>query len=158
MTDALEIGRITRAHGLRGEVVVVLVSNVPERLDPGSRLDADGTTVVVAHARPHQDRWLVRFEGCSRREDVDALVGATLRGAPIDDPDALWIHEMLGADVVEIDGTPRGTVVEIHANPAADLLILSSGAVVPLTFVTSVRDAVIVVDGPDGLFDLDGDG
>ena len=78
-----------------------------------------------------------------------------LRGRPIDDPDALWAHEMIGKRVVEIDGTDHGRCVSIVANPAADLLELDSGALVPSNFVTAVDADAVTVDTPDGLFDLD---
>ena len=71
------------------------------------------------------------------------------------DPDALWVHELIGRRVVEVDGTEHGTCVSVIANPAADLLELDSGALVPSNFVVSNADGVIVVDTPEGLFDLD---
>ena len=57
--------------------------------------------------------------------------------------------------ITDQHGTERGRVVEIIANPASDLLELESGALVPVRFVTSVDPgARVVVDVPDGLFDL----
>ena len=152
--DMLEIGRVNKVHGLRGEVVVTLSSNVTERVAPGSELIADDRRLVVAASRPHQGKWLVRFEGMERREDAEALGRPVLFGEPLDDPDALWVHEMLGAPVVDASGIERGTVAEVHDNPAADLLLLSSGAIVPLNFVERFDDGVIHVDVPDGLFEL----
>ena len=55
--------------------------------------------------------------------------------------------------MVEVDGTPRGRCVALVANPAADLLELDDGALVPTNFVVSMADGVIVVDVPDGLFE-----
>ena len=73
---------------------------------------------------------------------------------PLDDPAVLWVHELVGATVSEADGTPRGTVVAVLENPASDLLELDSGALVPLTFLVSQADGALVVDVPDGLFEL----
>ena len=42
----------------------------------------------------------------------------------------------------------------VEANPAHDLLVLDSGALVPMVFVVEQRDGVVVIDPPDGLFDL----
>ena len=61
--ELLEVGSIGRAHGTSGEVVVRLITNRTERLESGSKLAADVRELVVATSRPHQDRWLVRFEG-----------------------------------------------------------------------------------------------
>ena len=112
MVDRLLVGRITKAHGLRGEVVVDLLSSEAEvRLAPGAVLSSDrGVTVEVVAARPHQGKWLVAFDGVVGREAAEALRGVELHGEPIDDPDALWVHDLVGARVVEVDGTERGTV------------------------------------------------
>ncbi len=57
--------------------------------------------------------------------------------------------------MVEVDGTEHGVCVSVLANPAADLLELDSGALVPSNFVVSNADGVVLVDTPEGLFDLD---
>jgi len=82
-----------------------------------------------------------------------------LRAAPTghaDDPDALWAHEVIGAEVVDRDGGMHGVVVSLIDNPASDLLELESGALVPLTFVVGWdEESRLVVDPPAGLFDED---
>ena len=151
----LEVGRIGRPHGLRGEVVVLLTSDRAERLAPGAVLQTDGGPLVVERSRPHQDRHLVLFEGVVGREGAEALGGTVLRAEPIDDPDALWVHDLIGTPVEETDGTVRGTVVEVQENPASDLLVLDTGALVPVTFVVAHHPGDrVVVDPPAGLFDL----
>ena len=139
-TELLEVGRITKAHGLRGEVVVLLSSDRTERLDRGSRLDSDRGALEVRASRPHQDRWVVAFEGVADREAAEALRGVVLRAEPIDDPDALWVHELIGCAVREPDGRERGTIESVLENPAADLLVLDSGALVPVVFVVAGPD------------------
>jgi 16S rRNA processing protein RimM len=152
----LEIGRVVKMHGLGGEVVVELVTDRVERLAPGTTLDVAGTAYVVASSRPHQRRWLVRFEGLSNREAADALRGAVLRAPPLPDDDALWVHDLIGAIVVTPDGRERGRVVAVEANPAHDLLVLESGALVPAVFVTGwAGEARLEVNPPSGLFDDD---
>ena len=64
------------------------------------------------------------------------------------------MHELIGTAVVDVDGTPRGTCVAVVANPAADLLELDTGALVPVVFVTEHSAERIVIAPPDGLFDL----
>lgn len=150
----LEIGRIDKPHGIRGEVVVALVTNRLERLEPGSRLrTSDGELVVVA-SRPHQQRFIVAFEGVIDRNAAEALRGVELLAEPIEDPDELWVHELVGKAVVETDGRVRGVIETVQENPAADLLVLDSGALVPLNFVTTVGDEQVVVEVPPGLFEL----
>ena len=149
----LEVGRIVKPHGLRGDVIVSLVTNRTERLDPGTLLDGDGRTFEVVRASQHKGRWIVTFHGVNSIDEAEALRDVVLRAEPIDDPDQLWVHELLGADVVERDGTARGTVTAVQANPASDLLVLDTGALVPLRFVVEHSAERVVVDVPEGLFD-----
>lgn len=160
----LEVGRIDRAQGLRGEVIVTLSTNVVERIAPGSELIAgerNPRPLTIESSKPHQHRWVVRFAGVATKEDADALHGLRLYAEPIvdDDPETLWIHELLGQEVVEVvDGAdrPRGRVVGVIDNPASDILELDSGALVPLRFVVDhATPGRLVVEVPLGLFDED---
>ncbi len=153
----LLVGRVGRAHGLRGEVVVhLLTSETEARLEQGSVLTTDrGTTLTVAAARPHQGKWLVAFDGVATREAAESLRGVELRAEALDDPDALWVHELVGAAVVDTAGSPCGTVAAVLANPADDLLELDGGALVPVTFVVGWdEERRLVIDPPDGLLEL----
>jgi 16S rRNA processing protein RimM len=150
----LEIGRVARPHGLRGEVVVVLVTDRLERLAPGSLLDADGRSLRVAAARPHQRNHIVSFDEITDRAAAESLQGVTLRAPAIDDPNELWVHELIGAPVVTMDGVRVGVVEAVEANPASDILVLDNGALVPGTFVIEQReDTTVVIDPPEGLLD-----
>ena len=158
-TDLLEVGRVDRPHGIKGEVVVSLVTNRTERLNPGSELQTSDTTLVVRRARPFERRWVVAFEGYGDRHAAEVLRGAVLLAVPLEDPDELWVHRLIGAEVVCTGGVARGTVAAVQANPASDLLVLDGGALVPLTFVVAVdggdgEPTRITVDAPAGLFDL----
>ena len=153
----LEIGRVGRPHGTTGEVAVTLVSNRPERLAPGSELQTDAGTLRVVAARPHNKRHLVAFAGIGDRSQAEALRGLVLRAEPIDDPAETWVHDLIGARVVDQSGTDRGPVASVVASPAGDLLELADGALVPLRFVVaSVPCERIDVDVPDGLFEAAG--
>ncbi|HET9666428.1 MAG TPA: ribosome maturation factor RimM [Desertimonas sp.] len=149
----LEIGQIRRAHGVRGDVLVELASDRSERVAPGARwFAADGWLTVVS-ARRHQDRWLVTLAELGDRSAAQQFTNTAVFAEPIDDPEELWVHELIGSEVVELSGRSRGTCVAVIANPAADLLELDSGALVPVVFVTERRDGTIVIDPPVGLFD-----
>ena len=153
----LEIGRVGRAHGTGGEVAVTLVSNRPERLAVGSELHTDAGRLKVAATRPHNQRHLVTFVGIDDRAKAETLRGLVLRAEPIDDPAEMWVHEMIGARVVDQSGTDRGPVTAVVANPAGDLLELADGALVPMRFVVAFAPRErIEVDVPDGLFDMGG--
>jgi 16S rRNA processing protein RimM len=155
----LEVGRIGGAHGVQGEVSVTFVTNRLERAVPGAVLRAGDRVLVVESARPHHNRWLIRFEGVADRMGAEALRGAVLTATPLDDDGALatgefWVHELIGSRVVDTAGAALGTVVAVEANPAHDLLVLDGGSLVPMTFVIEHRGDAIVVDVPEGLFDV----
>jgi 16S rRNA processing protein RimM len=159
--DLLEIGYVVKAHGLRGEVVVRLVTNLLHRIEPGQRLTARRhgqagdrcSELVVTTSRPFQHRHLVCFDGVVTREDADALRDAVLLAAPVHDPDALFVHELIGSEVVDLHGSSHGRVAAVEANPASDLLVGEAGWLVPLRFVVERRGRQLVVDAPEGLFE-----
>ena len=142
-----------KVHGLAGEVVVELWGDA-RRLDPGTALRSDAGVLEVVAARPHQGRHLVRFAGVDDRPGAERLRGLVLRAEPLEVPDVLWVHELVGAEVVTVAGRSLGTVVAVEANPASDLMVLEGGGLVPLRFVTRVEPATRVeVDVPEGLVD-----
>lgn len=151
--NLLEIGRVGKPHGLRGEVLVSITSDRPERTAPGAVWFLDDGPVTVEAIQPYQQRWLVRIAGVSSREAADAINGQIVRAEPIDDPDALWVHELVGATVATPDGRSWGSVVAVLANPADDLLELDDGTLVPVGFVVdgSGLPERVVVDPPEGL-------
>jgi len=149
----LEIGRIGKAHGLRGEVTAVITSDRPERTEVGAVWMLDGGPLTVVAVRPHQQRWIVQLEGVSTREAAEALRGQVIEAEGIDDPDALWVHELVGATVLTPDGRTWGAVVAVLDNPADDLLELADGTLIPVGFVTDGTGLpeTVVVDPPEGL-------
>ncbi len=153
-TDLLEVGRITKPHGLRGDLLVVLTTTRLERVDAGSVLVAEGTELTIVSSRPHQDRFIVKFKGVDSREAADELRGRLLLAEPIDDPDEIWVHDLVGCTVTTVDGLDCGTVIEVEDNPASDLLVTDSGKFIPLGFLSEfIPGESIIVDVPEGIFD-----
>ena len=150
----LEVGRVARAHGLHGQVVVDLWSDRPERLDPGSVLQTPRGPLTVATSARHGAGWLVSFDGVSDRGAAERWRGVVLSAARLDVEGAIWVDQLFGATVVDATGVERGVVTSVEANPASDIMVLDSGALVPLAFVTDVVPGVrVVVDAPEGLFE-----
>jgi 16S rRNA processing protein RimM len=156
----LEVGSVVKPHGLAGEVIVSLVTDRTERLDPGSiltgvseRFDSE-LELTVSSSRPHQGRWIVGFEGWSSRNAAEMLRGTRLCAPPIDDGTTIWVHDLIGAAVHDAGGELRGRVVAVEANPASDLLVLDTGALVPVRFIADMSPGRLEVDAPEGIFDL----
>ena len=150
----VEVGVVRRPHGVRGDTYVDLWTDREDRLAIGSRLWARGQWRVVTASKRLPQRWLVHFEGMNDRGSVEMLTNAPILAAPVDDPDALWVHQLVGSSVVDVSGVDRGVCVAVVANPANDLLELDSGALVPVNFVVDHANGTITIDPPTGLFDL----
>jgi len=156
VTDLLEIGRTGRAHGVRGDLSLILISDRTERLKVGKQLQVGTRRVTITAARPAGPRWLVHFEGIDDRNAAELLANQPVLGEPLpSNPDDLYVHELIGSEVVGKDGTSYGTCTAVLANPAHDILELESGALVPVVFVVSATPGRVVIDPPEGLFDLE---
>jgi 16S rRNA processing protein RimM len=149
----LDVARVVKPHGLKGEVVVELLTNRTERMATGNVFHSERGDLAIEWVSPFQSRWIVQFEGVDSREAADALRDLILQAEPLEDPDALWVHELIGSIVVDTVGTVLGTVASVEANPASDLLVLEGGGLIPLTFVTKTEPDRITVDPPPGLLD-----
>ena len=150
----LEVGRITKPHGLRGEVIVHLVTDRTERVAAGSVLTGDdGRSFEVLASTPHQGNWIVAFAGIEDRTGAEAVRGTVLHAESLDDPDALWVHELIGSEAVDTAGHRLGTVAAIEANPASDLLVLDTGGLVPMRFLVDRVPGRVTVDPPHGLLE-----
>lgn len=171
----LVVGRVVKAHGITGELVVDVRTDDPEeRFAPGNRLRlkparGDGAhDVVIESARPHGGRLLVRLPGVSDRNAAEALRGQlfvvdSAELPPIEDPDEFYDHQLEGLAVRTVDGSAVGTVAEVLHTAAGELLSVrtpeSGEVLVPFVsaIVTSVSlaDGVVEIDPPQGLLDLD---
>lgn len=151
----LEVATVGRAHGVRGDVVVHPVTNRLERFDVGSALITAVGERTVSRSRFDGNRWLVHFDGIDDRDAAAALTGTTVYAEPLDDPDEMWVHELCGSSVIDQHGFHAGIVTSVVANPAADLLELDTGHLVPLTFVVRCESGAVHVEVPHGLFELE---
>lgn len=157
--ELLEVGKIGKPHGLQGEVAVDLTTTRTDRLDPGASLVAAPlgggarVTLVVEHARPHLGRFLVTFADVTDRAAAQRLTNARLFAEPSESDGELFVHELIGAVVVDAAGIERGPVIAVEANPASDLLVLEDGSLVPMRFVTRMEGGIVHIDAPDGLFE-----
>ena len=152
----LGVGKIVKPHGLRGEVIISLTTNRVERVAAGSVLLAeDGRAFEIKRSSAHRGRFIVTLRGVNGIDAAEALRDTPLFASPIEDPEALWVHDLIGSLVVDADGNELGTVKGVEANPASDLLVLADGGLIPLRFVTGSEPGVqVTVDIPVGLLDL----
>ncbi|MFJ9040127.1 ribosome maturation factor RimM [Streptomyces sp. NPDC102406] len=166
----LVVGRIGRAHGIKGEVTIEVRTDEPElRLGPGAVLATDPAStgpLTIESGRVHSGRLLLRFEGVRDRTQAEALRN-TLLIAEVDpeelpeDPEEFYDHQLMDLDVVTADGTEVGRITEISHLPSQDLFIVErpDGSEVMIPFVEEIvteidlEEQKAVITPPPGLID-----
>ncbi|BBZ61419.1 ribosome maturation factor RimM [Mycolicibacterium monacense] len=171
----LVIGRVAKAHGVTGELVVEVRTDDPDaRFVPGARLRGRAPrggaerAFVVESVRPHGGRLLLRLDGVADRTAADALRGTVFLVdsadlPPIEEPDEYYDHQLEGLLVRTVDGVDVGTVAEVLHTAAGELLSVKTpeGAEILVPFVTaivprvSLADGLVEIDPPEGLLDLE---
>jgi 16S rRNA processing protein RimM len=130
----LRVAHVRRVHGVRGEVRVQPLGGGPGRFAPGTSLigERDRRTLTVLSARPLDgDEVLLAFEQLPTREQAAGLTGDYLCVEPSHarelGPDEWFIWQLVGLRVLSTDGDDLGTVRDVEEQPAADVLVVSSG-------------------------------
>ena len=164
------VARIGKAHGLRGEVTVQVLTGAPdERFVPGATFvtqPAAAGPLVLRSVRDNNGILLLGFENTDDRSDAEALRGTRLLAdvlADDGDQDAWYERDLIGLTVVTVDGAQVGEVTALESRPAQDLLVLrlTDGREVLVPFVTAIVPEVdveggrIVLNPPAGLLYLD---
>lgn len=144
------VGKVTKAHGLRGEVVVLVFSDNPDRFEPGSSMFLEnGREVRVRASRPNGGRMLVAFEGVDDRNAAEALRGLTLvvpRSFLPELPEGeYWPHQLEGCVVVTESGRKLGAISDVVANRANDLWVVVDEAGAEI-MVPAIREVIVDVD------------
>ncbi len=144
------VGKVTKAHGLRGEVVVLVISDNPDRFDPGSSVFLeDGKELRIGASRPNGGRLLVSFEGVTDRNAADLLRGSwlvvPLSMLPELPEGDYWPHQLVGCQVVTESGRSLGAIHDVLANPANDLWAAVDDAGTE-TLIPAIREVVVDVD------------
>jgi 16S rRNA processing protein RimM len=124
--STVAVGRITRAHGVQGELAVLVISEVPGRFADGETVWLeDGRTLTVESSRPHKDRLLVRFREVQSREQAEALQKALLVVPESLSPElpegSWWDHLIMGCALETDTGRSLGTVRDVIHTGANDV-------------------------------------
>lgn len=156
----IEIGRVSRAHGIRGEVAIVTHNPESELLGDVDKIWVGGVERTIREARATQRGWLVLFDGVATRNDAELLRGQTVEVdrelLELDDDDVL-LDDLIGCRVQLVSGAPWGTVAAVNGG-IQDLLVIHDGELerlLPLVdeFVVGIDldNGVITIDPPEGL-------
>ena len=174
----LRVGRLTKAHGLKGALKIELYTDEPDkRFVPGATFTLQvpeespwhGKNLTLAEMRWYNGTAVGFFVDVTDRTQAETLARAILwidvdTELSPDEPDAWYDHQLVGLTVMR-DGTPVGTVSRVDHFPAQDLLVVATDkGEVMVPFVSAIVPAVdivaktVTVTPPGGLFeDLDDD-
>ncbi len=152
----IAIGRIARAHGLRGEVAVHVLTDFPERFESMKEVyvgPADSAELrQVTGTRWHKDRVLLSLQGYDSRTSAESLRGLLIQ-IPIEDARQLqdneyYPHQLMGMDVVTVDGEDLGRISDILYTNANDVYVVvgPSGQ----TLLPAITDVIQRVDLAEG--------
>lgn len=144
------VGRVSRAHGVQGEVAVLVLSEVEGRFAPGATLWLeDGRTLTVESSKPHRGGLLVRFREVRGREQAEGLQRALLvvpeSSSPSLPEGSWWDHQIEGCAVETDRGRPLGTVREVIHTAANDVWSVVDGGGRE-TLVPVLIDVLVSVD------------
>lgn len=168
----IHIGTVTKAQGLRGEVVITTFSGQPHSFKDYSTLvlvDDAGTlspALTVERLRIHKGKVIIKFDRVGDRTFAENLVGMgvllTREDLPATKEDEYYWDEITGLTVLTADGKFIGKVVSLFSNGAQDIMVISDDTheyLVPLTddFVTEQNDTEIIIHPPPGLLQINGD-
>ena len=150
----LVVGRIGKAHGIKGEVTVEVRTDDPdERFGEGATLTTEPRErgpLTVEHSWWHSGRLVMKLVGVDDRNAAELLRDTVLvvdseELEPLDDPDEWRDHELEGLPVHLVDGTRVGEIAELLHLPGQDVLVVRRPEA-PEVLVPFVREFVPVVD------------
>jgi 16S rRNA processing protein RimM len=169
MRDRIAVGVIRKAHGLRGEASVEPWTNSLERFDELSTVtlvspDEKRTRVVtIESARGHGDRALIKFAEIATPEEIQQLKKWTIEipetEARRKNADEYFFHDLVGAHLIDGQGTDRGEIIEVYEGGGGVLLNVRrrDGKTYEVPFAESIctkidlRRKKIFVDLPEGI-------
>lgn len=165
----LQVARIGKPHGIRGEVTVQVLTDAPgDRFVPGTRFvvePASAGPLTILGARWNKDILLLAFEEIETRNEAETLRGAKLfietEELDDDDDEGWYEHELVGLDV-RVGGKVVGKVSGLNTLPVQDLLVVTStdGKEILIPFVeqivpeVNVAEKFVLVTPPPGLFEV----
>jgi 16S rRNA processing protein RimM len=128
----LAIGRIIRPHGVHGEMAVEVLTDFPERFDSievvyvGDALEA--TAWQVRATRWNKNRILLKLQGCEDRTAAERLHGLLVQ-IPIEEAmplpeDEYYAYELIGLDVMTVEGENLGRVSDVLFTTANDIYVV----------------------------------
>jgi 16S rRNA processing protein RimM len=156
----IALGRVARAHGIRGRVLVAPYDEESQSLQHLKRVQIGDREYKIARAERANLGWLLALEGLGDRDQAEKLRGQEVQAhreeLPPPGEHEMYAIDLIGFAVVDGQGVERGIVEDLEEAGPQDLLKLQGGQLVPLALVKEVLSDQrrIVIEAPEGLFDL----
>lgn len=150
------LGKITDAHGIRGEIRVRAYTEAPEDIGAYGPLEdeAGNRRFSLSKVRLVKGGVIARLDGIKDRTQAEALKGTELyvdRAKLPEQEDGVWYHtDLIGLAVLDMEGTALGEVVSVQNYGAGDLLEIRPADRGSTLFVPFTEDVVPVVDVAGG--------
>ncbi len=147
------IGKLQRAHGVTGEIVLGITTDFPERITRGKviYLGADHSPRKISGARPFNTNVLITLDGIRNREEAAQLtnleVFVRIDELPPLSEGQYYHHQLVGLKAVLEDGTEIGTVAEIMETGANDVYVIADPAGKEI-LLPAIDSVIIKVDIP----------
>jgi 16S rRNA processing protein RimM len=169
MAALLLVGRVARAHGNRGQVIVNPETDfAEERFRAGRTLlvgpESGAQPRTIRDVRFHQGRPIVALDGIETMNDAEALAGAELWIAEEEagalPANTFYRHDLVGCEVVDAGGMPVGTVASVEGTLERSYLIVRGrrgDVMIPMTAEIVAVDITakrITINPPEGLLEL----
>lgn len=160
--ETILVGVLGRPHGIRGEIRVEVLSDHPERFEPGSELvlvppRGRRRSVRITRFRPNRGGGLLALEGCETREAAEALRGSRLEversRVPAAPPGFYYQYELVGCRCYDAAEGELGEVVDLLEDGGGHLLLIrqEGGRELLVPFVAAF---LVEVDVEAGRIDL----
>lgn len=168
--DFVLLGKVTRAHGIRGEIKVYPYSGDPQwfvtnysQLLLFAAVNMDPVTYTVEHARVQGKHVLLKLVGCQDRNHAEMLVGLEVYVQDGDLPDPgeeeFYLRDLVGKNIVDIDGAPLGQGTRIMETGAHNILVIERSGkeyLVPVVgeFIVAIKEDSVILELPPGLLEI----
>ena len=126
----LAVGKLRRAHGVHGEMLMEVLTDFPERFVPGIILyvSQDIQPMRLVKSRQHREGLLITFEGLSTPEEAsqfrNQIVYVRTEDRPPLEAGEYYHHQLIGLSVSTVEGESLGNVIEILETGANDILVV----------------------------------
>ena len=151
--ERIVIGRVGAAHGIRGELRIIPLTDFPERFAALREVMVGDELLHIESVKPQGKNFLMRFREYAVREDAQKLTGRLLtvaraEAAPLDEGE-YYVFDIVGLTVYDEEDNELGTVENVLRTGSNDVYAVRSEDGREI-LIPALRKAVRTIDVPNG--------